>query len=245
MSSRHTLLAFLVFSTTQWGADGVAAPLSPSRAGVAVAEAARRNLPASVVEIEVLGVSVRAPLDVPEAAVLRVRAAPDEPWLGQVAVDIDVFDGGTLLGTVPAVAQVLGWAEVPVLQTPIARGAAVEAPQVGLVRREVDGLQAGWILDARRLVGRVARRDLPLGQPVRDQDLEAPIDARRMQPVTIVVWRGGMRLSSPGVLRADARIGDLVAVWNEGTKVEQRGVLKSNDVVELPVLGPLAAGGPR
>lgn len=219
-----------------------AAPLQPARAQAAVHEAARRALPAAVVEVEVLSLSVRSQIDVPEGATLRARAGVDERWLGSVAVEVDVFDGGAHIGTVPVVAMIVGWADVPVLQQPVARGQVVDAKAVGLVRREVDRLQAGYVLDVSRLKGRVARRDLALGQAIKDADLEAAVDAPRNQPVVIVVNRGALTLHSPGVLREDARIGDLVSVWNEGTRQEQRGILKSPGVVELPTLGPLASG---
>ncbi len=220
-----------------------AAPVSVAALRPAMEEAVRRALPDSVQEVEVVTLSVRGTLEAPAQATFRIRARGDEDWLGSVAAEVDVYAEGALLGSVSVVAEVIAWVTVPVLRQGVSRGERITQDRVATARRQLDGLPPGVLLDAPRIVGRVAKRDLGLNQLVKEADLEIAVAAARNSMVTILVHRGGLRLISSGVLREDAQIGETVAVWNEGTKVEQRGVLVAPDTVMLPTLGPVAQGG--
>jgi flagella basal body P-ring formation protein FlgA len=221
-----------------------AAPLTEAVIRPTLESAARRALPDSVVEVEIVAVSLRGNVDAPADATFRLRTRGDEDWVGTVPADLDVWSSGAVVGTVPLVLEVVPWVEVPVLRQGVPRGERLHADRIGRARRPLDGLSAGVVLDPARVVGRVAKRDLGLNQPLKDADLEERVDAMRNQPVRIVVARNGLRLTSPGLLREDARIGEAVSVWNEGTKVEQKGVLTAPDTVQLPSLGPVALGNP-
>ncbi len=207
----------------------------------AMEAAARRALPASVVEIELHGLSTRGRVEVPEGAELRVRTDGDEDWLGKVAADIDVIVDGSSVGTLTAVAEVAAYVEVPVTQGVVNRGDVLRPADVGFARRDVASLPHGVITDLRVLVGRQLKRDLGLNQLLRDSDLEDRMDARRNQPVMLVIASGSLRVTAPGMLQRDARLGDLVEVLALDTKTTVYGLLTAPDTGELVGATPVAS----
>jgi flagella basal body P-ring formation protein FlgA len=190
---------------------------------------ARRNLPDTVVEVEVYDVSVRGDLEVPDGAGLRVRGGGEEDWIGRVSVDL-ICAGRT----VKATAEVAALVEVPVLRRPVARGEPLAAEDVGVARRDVSDLPSGLIMSVAAVVGRVPKKDLGLNRVVKEGDLEDRADAERNQPVTLLLRSGGLRVTAPGVLRKDARVGDLVEAVFTSTGRVVRGILIAPDIVEIP-----------
>ena len=204
----------------------------------AIVAQARRALPDTVVEVEVHGLYLRGSVDVPEGSVpsVRVRAAGDEDWIGRIGVDVEVSAEGRLLKTLTATAEVAAYIEVAVLRNPVARGERIERGDVSVTRRDVADFPGGIITWTEALVGRTPKRDLSLGSMVRHADLEQQADAQRNQPVTLLIRSGSLRVTSPGVLRKDAQVGDLVEVVSTATNETVYGVLISDDVVEIPTV---------
>ncbi len=218
-------------------APAAAAPLDREQVRDAVQEAARLNLPDTVVQIEVHDLTVRSSLEVPPHTVigLRVRAQGGEDWLGSVGLTIDVSAEGRVLRSVPVTAEITGMIEVPVLRNAVARGSALGPMDLAIARREVSTLPRGTIRDTRKLLGRTLRRDLSINQIVKESDLEVRVDAKRNRVVTLVLQTEALRILAPGILREDARIGDLVSVLATDTRRVVHGILRSPDLVEIPV----------
>lgn len=206
-----------------------AAELDAGSAAAAIQAEARRNLPDTVVEVEVLDVSLHGSLAVPDGASVRVRASGDQDWIGRVSVEL--LAGGA---SVRATADVAAWVEVPVLRRPVAHGVRIVALDLAVGRRDASALPGGLLMDASDLVGRVPRRDLGLGQVVREADLESAPDGQRDRPVTLVLGRGALRITAAGVLREDGDVGDWVEVAQGRSGVVVQGILVSPDVVEVP-----------
>ena len=210
--------------------------LDSERVRDAIELEARRNLPDTVVDVAVHGLNVRGSVEVISGVEpsLRVRAEGDEDWVGKAVLDVEVSSSGRVVGTLRVTAEIAAYVEVPVLRQPVSRGSRIQAEDLGLARREADGLPSGVISDPSQLVGRVSKRDLDLNKLVREQDLEDRADAQRNQPVTLVVRTGSLQVTAAGILRADARVGDLVEVRSIATNQTVWGLLVSPDVVELP-----------
>jgi len=221
---------FLLASAAQ------AAPLDAALLHGAVTQAARANLPDTVSKIEVYSVLLRATPDIPEGAdvSVRVRADGADDWIGHTNLDVMLTVNGAPLDPLRGSAEIIALVQVPVLREPLHRGERVSGGHLGSVLREADQLPGGLLRHAEDIVGRVARRDLGLNQLVRSADLTAVVHAQRNRPVTMLVGSGSLRVTASGVLREDASIGELVAVWVPSTNSVRHGILLTPDTVEVP-----------
>jgi len=233
MKTALSLLTVLMLAGPAWGAE-----LDVDLVKAAIVAQARRALPDTVVEIEVHSVYLRGSVDLPAAArpEVRVRADGDEDWIGRIGVEVEVSDNGRLVKTLKATAEVAAFIEVAVLRNPVARGERIRRDDLSVTRRDVADFPGGIITWTDALVGRTPKRDLALGSLVRHADLEDQADAQRNQPVTLLIRSGSLRVTAPGVLRADAQVGDLVEVVATSTKQTVYGILVSEDVVEIPTV---------
>lgn len=205
----------------------------------AVADAARRNLPDTVAAIEVHSIQLRrAPTIAAGANVsVRVRADGADDWIGHTNLDVLLTVDGVLHDPFRGSAEILAMVEVPVMREPLPRGERVREEHLDLVMRDAERLPGGMLRHTRDIVGRSTKRDLGLNQMVRSSDLSAVVDAQRNRPVTLLVGAGALRVKASGILREDATVGSLVAVWVPSTGSTLHGILRSPDLVELPFAG--------
>ncbi|MEE2827849.1 MAG: flagellar basal body P-ring formation chaperone FlgA [Myxococcota bacterium] len=237
MTQRITsLLAGLVLLAA--AVPAVASPLASETIRAAVLKSARASLPDTIVEVEVYDLQIRGKVEVPSAAKLTVRLQTDgnEDWLGRMAATAELLDDGRSLGTVRVLCDISARAQVAILRSPVARGQTIKTSDVTTVLREADGMPSGLVLDPANLVGRVAKRDLALNKMVTQSDLTERADAPRNHPVTLLVRNGGLKVTSPGVLRKEAQIGDLVEVLSTATRTTVYGILLTRDLVEVPTV---------
>jgi len=222
-----------------------AAPLDRAIVVAAVEKAAIRNLPDTVVAVEVHDVYLRGNVDVPDGATVsvRIRADGDEDWIGRFGATALVSIAGRSPVAVALTADVAVYISVPALRVPISRGRALQAVDLSLVQREAGTLPGGIIRDLTLLIGRTPKRDLGLNQVIREGDLEKRVDARRNRSVTLLLNRGALSIAAPAVLRQDAVIGDLVQVLATGTRTLLYGILETPDLVTVSV--PARAGDRR
>lgn len=216
--------------------SALAAPLDRNMVIEAVHEAAVRNLPETVVSVEVHDVVLRGHLDVPDGAIVsvRIRAAGDEDWIGRISASALVVVNGEQARAIPLTADVAAYLKVPVMRVPVSRGSRLTVEHLASGQREAGSLPVGVVRDLSLLIGRIAKRDLGLNQVVRETDLDKPIDARRNRSVTLLLQRGALKVAAPGILRKDAMIGDLVQVLSVSTRTLLYGTLISPDLVVLP-----------
>jgi flagella basal body P-ring formation protein FlgA len=217
-----------------------AASVDPALVLDAAREAAQRNLPDTIAEIEVHSLSLRSAPTVPDGAAVSVRVRGDggDDWIGHTNLDVLVTVDGVPLDPVRGSVQIIAWVQVPVLREPLARGQRIAGDDLGLVLREADRLPGGVLRHVEDIVGRSTRRDLGLAALVRATDLTAVVDAEKNRPVTLLVGSGALRVTASGVLREDAALGSLVAVWVPSTGSTLHGILRSADLVEMPFNDP-------
>lgn len=234
---------FLLTLSLALAGSATAAELDTELVRAAIEERARLSLPDTVVSVSVRGVQVRGTVDIPAGAKTEIVIHPegDEDWIGRVAAEIDVFAGGKLVRTVRILATVVAQVRVAVLRNPVSRGQRIAASDVGEALREADRLPAGVVMNPVALVGRRAKRDLGLNRLVTEGELVERTDAERNRPVTLVVRNGGLLITSPGILRKDARIGDLVEVLSTATRGTVYGILINPDVVEVPTTASITS----
>jgi flagella basal body P-ring formation protein FlgA len=214
----------------------IAAPLDRTILIEAVQRAAVRNLPETVVSVEVHDIVLRGRVDVPDGATVsvRIRADGDEDWVGRLAANAMVRVNGEELHVIPLTADVAAYIEVPVMRLPVARGTRIRSEHVSAGQREAGSLPSGVLRDFSSIIGRTARRDLGLNQVVRQTDLEKAVDARRNRTVTLLLQRGSLKIAAPGVLRKDAMVGDLVQALSVSTRTLVYGILVRPDLIVLP-----------
>ncbi len=128
--------------------------------------------------------------------------------------------------TVYVTATIRVFRPVLVLARPLARGALVEAADLGLEERDVGPLRGRYLTADARVSGLRARRSLPAGTVLSYALLERPKVVRRGQRVVVLARRGGLEVRSHGRALADGAAGDVVAVRN----------LRSRRIVEGRVL---------
>lgn len=166
----------------------------------------------------------------------RLRAAgldwPNREGVTQVVV------GGRGASASPAAMGTIGLGlEYPVLARPMAAGETITLSDITFEAVPYDRAPRDAIAEPADLLGRVARRPLPAGQPLRVSDIRPPAAFKRGEMVLLTYQDGGVRIVARGRALADAAIGEPARLVN----------LQSSRPVEAIATGPgearaLAAG---
>lgn len=130
---------------------------------------------------------------------------------------------------------VLVESEGPVLVTKrtIARGAGLAASDVESQVLRVPGLATHYVATAADLAGRHARRSLPPGTVVSNDELAANSVIRRGQQVTLVAAVGGIEVRANGKALADGGTADRIRVQNLASSRVVEGLVESADIVRV------------
>ncbi|MCB9562641.1 MAG: flagellar basal body P-ring formation protein FlgA [Kofleriaceae bacterium] len=176
-------------------------------------------------------VDVEAPAAVRQARgeiVVRWPRAARARWL---SVEVDV--GAGRAATTGWVQVELGTLRAVVVATrDLAAGERLDAADVAIEARPVDGLQVVPAALAGRKVLTAVRR----GEPVTADAVELPPPVARGTEVDVVVERGGVTIAARGTLEADARVGAEVAVRVTATRRVLRSRL-ADDAATVRVAG--------
>lgn len=122
---------------------------------------------------------------------------------------------------------------LPVLARSIERNEAIGEEDIDWI--ETTGADAvQFVDDASLLVGKIARRPLAAGQPLRKTDVAAPILVKRGETATIVLEAPGLRLTQSAVALASGGAGDVVAFRNLNSDREFKAVVKGKLLAEAP-----------
>lgn len=116
------------------------------------------------------------------------------------------------------VAALVETASIAVLNRNIGRGEVVAASDVTLERRPRESVPSDALVDTADLTGRIARRALGAGTPLRGGDLAKAEVVARGEMVTIVYEKPGMLLTSRGRTTTAGGVGDVIGVVNPQSK---------------------------
>lgn len=176
-------------------------------------------------------------LDNPGLRLVVAAEAPDTVAIDGLAIDqrsgrVSAFVA-TPAGDPAAVrqrvtARLVYHAEVPVLNRALAAGAQIASGDLDIVKVRRDRIGPDVATDAAQLIGRMSRRPLRVGEPVRLADVQFPILVHKGDLVTIVLDTGSLQLTAQGKALDDGAKDALVRVENT----------KSSRVVDAAVSGP-------
>lgn len=175
---------------------------------------------------------------------VQVNALDPRLRLPRCAERVEIFtptghrlQGTTLLGVrcntarawvIYVSAQVKVFRNVATLVRAVARGSAVENDDIEFREHDVGNFSLGYFLDAANLVGKLAKRALPLGIILTPAHLSAPRWVTRGEIVTLLLDTGTMQVRAQGEALADG---------TENQHVKTRNVL-SGKIVEGIVSAP-------
>lgn len=91
-----------------------------------------------------------------------------------------------------------------------------------------------YVDDADAIVGKIARRQLAAGAPLRKSDLTAPILIKRGSIATIVLEAPGIRLTQNAVALENGAAGDLIAFRNINSNLEIKAVVTGANAARAP-----------
>jgi flagellar basal body P-ring formation protein FlgA len=121
--------------------------------------------------------------------------------------------------------QLVETVDVVVPLRAVARGETLAAADVTIERRPREGLGPDMVADIPLAIGRVARRSLAVGLPLRTQDIQRQEIVGRGDVITIVYEAPGVQLSLRGRANEAGAMGDSVAVMNPNSKRVLQGTV--------------------
>ena len=143
-----------------------------------------------------------------------VRCSSPESWTVYVRADVTTYE------------------EVPVLSRPVNRQDIIGHADIALRKINIRSDITGLLTDVNEIVGKEAKRNLSVGQPLRKSDIKLPIIVQRGQIVSLVSGVAGLEVRMSGKALADAASGELILVQNLSSHKRVQGkVLPSAEVL--------------
>lgn len=104
---------------------------------------------------------------------------------------------------------------------PLTAGKVVQAEDLVVSEGELDALPAGIVIDPGQAVGKTLRNSVAAGQPLRMEQLLAPLVIRQGQTVRVVSRGSGFSVSGDGQALNDAAVGQIARIRMPGGQVIQ------------------------
>lgn len=229
--ARRLSLAFMSTLLLAQPAGSLAEPPELRDAIVAFLEARSPETP-SAIEVPPLG-DFSLPGIARERIHVELSSHPQAKRVGRVPVTVALSVDGRVVrrGIVNAKVRV----EVPVVVTtrPVRRGEILELADLALEPRDVSELPEGWLDDPSALVGLRARRSVMPGVLWRESWAQVPPRVRRGELVPLQLQHGSLVIQGRGVVRKDARVGEMVGVVNPDSRRELMGRVDPEGVVHV------------
>lgn len=122
----------------------------------------------------------------------------------------------------------------PVPVRAILRGEKIAEQDIDWVEL-ADARAAAILTDSDAIIGKIARRPLAAGAPLRKADLTSPILIKRGASVTVILEAPGIRLSQMAVAMQNGAEGDLIALRNINSDREIKAVVAAENVAHAPL----------
>jgi flagellar basal body P-ring formation protein FlgA len=149
----------------------------------------------------------------------------------RTTVGVSCPQGATWTVYVPVLVESEG--SVLVTKRTITRGAGLAASDVESQVLRVPGLATHYVADAADLAGRHARRNLPPGTVISNDELAANSVIKRGQQVTLVAAVGGIEVRANGKALTDGGTADRIRVQNLASSRVVEGLVESADIVRV------------
>lgn len=115
---------------------------------------------------------------------------------------------------------------------PLAPNQPLQAGDVALASGDLAALPAGVITDVNQLAGKSLRNSIAAGQPIRGDQLIAPLVVRQGQPVKLISQGAGFSASADGTALSNAAEGQMAQV-RTGNGQTVSGIAREGGIVEL------------
>ncbi len=165
---------------------------------------------------------------------LAVAALSIDPTNGRFVAEIVAPAEGTPAGSLRVAGRAVEMIEVPVPARRLEPGDVITERHLTWTAVRADSLGRNIVRDPRSLLGKSPRRPLHAGEPVRDNELEAPVVVGKNSLVTIRLVRGNLMLTAQGRALDNGADGDLVRVMNTKSNKIINAVVVSAGTVEVP-----------
>jgi len=129
---------------------------------------------------------------------------------------------------VPITGRVFPALEIPVINAAKQKGDIITGDDIEWITSRLDRLGRDAITDADELVGKAAKRRLASGQPLRANDVEAPVVVKKGSYVAITYATNALRLTAEGRALKSGGVGETIQVINT----------RSNQTVYAKIEGP-------
>ncbi len=151
--------------------------------------------------------------------------------LGLVGLEVDIYQGGQRVKTLPVVAQVELLRPVLVARRPINRGQTVSQRDLRVEKRRFDSLEGIGLSEMELAVGYEATRFIPEGDMLSVRALKEPPLIRRGATVKILISGGGVQITALGKAQKEGALGDVIPVAKNGSH-------RKRDIIDAMVTGP-------
>lgn len=105
-------------------------------------------------------------------------------------------------------------AQVPILNRTFKTGNVIARNDIDFIHLRTNALKHNIVLSEDELIGMTPRRIILAGEPIRDNEIQAPQIVERGELVTMVFDRGGLSLTAQGKALQSGAKGDVIRVVN-------------------------------
>jgi len=151
--------------------------------------------------------------------------------LGLVGLEVDIYQAGQRVKTLPVVAQVELLRQVLVARRPINRGQTVSQRDLRVEKRRFDSLDGVGLSDTELAIGYEATRFIPEGDMLTARALKEQPLIRRGETVKILISGGGVQITTLGKAQKEGALGDVIPVAKNGSH-------RKRDIIDAMVTGP-------
>lgn len=162
---------------------------------------------------------------------LTASRPPGSTLAARTTVGVSCTQGASWTVYVPVLLE----SEGPVLVTKrtVARGSAIGTTDVESQVLRVPGLATHYVATTEELAGRHAKRALPPGTVVSNDELATNVLVKKGQQVTLLAAIGGIEVRANGKALADGGSADRIRVQNLNSSRIVEGWVESADIVRI------------
>ena len=113
-------------------------------------------------------------------------------------------------------------------------GQILSASDLTIEKRNISAFNRDFYSDAKVLVGKQVRHQLPFGRVLNSQNVKSPKAIKRGNLVTLVARKQTFEVRMEGEAMSDGSIGERIRVRNLRSKRIIEGIVKSGNVIEIP-----------